>query len=196
MASKKKNIISEVTTYLQNTTSHRNKKITNAFQDNQCLYCAVYVTVANRKTPSWKENTRIHSNNVTPTLTQSLKNEETSSLYAEKLFKLYDGVETFVMFIGYPRSRHSLVAAILDAHPEIIITDQYDVITHLKKYQSSTHKNLQKYRLFFGIHQLSREEAMFGNHASPGHQLENKQGYYYNVPGSWQGGYEEKIKAS
>ncbi|XP_078375795.1 uncharacterized protein LOC144659237 [Oculina patagonica] len=184
-------------------------KITNAFTvlfTSLLLIAVVVLYIISSKTenkafkitetPSWKENTRIHSNNVTPTLTQSLKNEETSSLYAEKLFKLYDGVETFVMFIGYPRSRHSLVAAILDAHPEIIITDQYDVITHLKKYQSSTHKNLQKYRLFFGIHQLSREEAMFGNHASPGHQLENKQGYYYNVPGSWQGGYEEKIKAS
>ena len=48
--------------------------------------------------------------------------EEAPSLsYAEKLFKAYDEVETFVMFIGYPRSSHSLVGAILDAHPEIII---------------------------------------------------------------------------
>ncbi|KAL9986834.1 hypothetical protein ACROYT_G001040 [Oculina patagonica] len=146
------------------------------------------------ETPAWKGNDRIHSNNFTSTSRQKLENEETSSVFAEKLFKLYDGVETFVMFIGYPRSRHSLVAAILDAHPEIIITDQYDVITHLRKYQSRTQKNMRKYRLFFGIHQLAREEAMFGNHASPGHQLENKHGYYYNVPGSWQGGYKERIK--
>ncbi|XP_078343090.1 uncharacterized protein LOC144628860 [Oculina patagonica] len=115
---------------------------------------------------------------------------------AAKLVKLYDGVETFVMFIGYPRSRHSLVAAILDAHPEIIMTQQYDVITHLREYlsNSSTQKNLLKYRLFFDIHQLAREQAMFFGHASPSYKLRNKQGYNYNVPEAWQGGYQERIK--
>ena len=120
--------------------------------------------------------------------------EETTFLSpAEELFKLYDGVETFVMFIGYPRSRHSLVAAILDAHPHIIVTQSYDVIKHCKEYRSSPQK---KYQLFFGIHQQSREIAMFKAHASRIHQLRNDQGYYYNVPGSWQGGYQERIKAS
>ena len=110
---------------------------------------------------------------------------------AEELLKLYDGVETFVLFIGYPRSRHSLVAALLDAHPEIIMTQHYDVIQHCREYQSSPQK---KYQLFFGIHQESREQAMFGGHAGPSRQVNNKQGYYYNVPGSWQGGYQERIK--
>ena len=120
--------------------------------------------------------------------------EETPFLSpAEELFKLYDGVETFVLFIGYPRSRHSLVAAILDAHPEIVLTQNFDVINNFKKYRSSAEK---KYQLFFDIHQRSRYAAMFGGHASPNHQLKNKQGYHYNVPGSWQGGYQERIKVS
>ena len=100
------------------------------------------------------------------------------------------------MFIGYPRSRHSLVAAILDAHPEIIMTQMYNVISHVRDFSSSPQKNLQKYRLFFDIHQRSRYSAMFGCHAVPSNQLQNKQGYYYNVPGAWQGGYQERIKVS
>ncbi|KAL9959645.1 hypothetical protein ACROYT_G032985 [Oculina patagonica] len=121
--------------------------------------------------------------------------EDTPSLsYAEKLFKLYDGVETFVGFIGYPRSCHSVVAAILDAHPEIIIAQYYDVMNTCRKYRSAKQKNMQKYQLYFGIHQQSREQAMFGNQASPSHQLKNNQGYSYNVPGAWQGGYKERIK--
>ena len=120
--------------------------------------------------------------------------EETPFLSpAEQLFKLYDGVETFVLFIGYPRSRHSLVAALMDAHPEIIMTQHYDVIQHCRAYRSSPQK---KYQLFFEIHQDSRRQAMFGGHASPNHQLRNKQGYHYNVPASWQGGYQERIKVS
>ena len=59
--------------------------------------------------------------------------EETPFLTpAEKLFKLYDGVETFVLFIGYPRSRSSLVSAILDAHPEIVMSHECSVLENWK----------------------------------------------------------------
>ncbi|KAL9959643.1 hypothetical protein ACROYT_G032983 [Oculina patagonica] len=146
---------------------------------------------------SRKENGRIHSNEFTPTSRlKKRKNEVNPSLsYDEKLFKLYDGVETFVMFIGYPRSGHSLVAAILDAHPEIIISHQYNVLKNWRVSISTAQKNLQKYQLFFGIHKLSRDQASFGNRASPINQTKYKT-YNYNVPGSWQGKYQEKIKVS
>ncbi len=101
------------------------------------------------------------------------------------------------MFIGYPRSRHSIVASMLDAHPEIIIPHMYNVLTNFRKlfYQSSTlEKNLVKYQLFLAIHQQSTLEAMFSTNANPSYQLRNKQGYCYHVPGSWQGGYQERIK--
>ncbi|KAJ7382040.1 hypothetical protein OS493_037528 [Desmophyllum pertusum] len=112
----------------------------------------------------------------------------------ETLFKLYDGVETFVMFIGYPRSSHSLLAAILDAHPEIIIPNEYDVIEHWEKYRSSrlTEKNMQKYVLFDDLHQHSMKQAMFGIRA--GNNTSLTTGYHYNIPGLWQGGYQRRIK--
>ncbi|KAL9969777.1 hypothetical protein ACROYT_G022034 [Oculina patagonica] len=134
----------------------------------------------------------------TQTTTSGLKTEETPFLSsAEKLFKLYDGVETFVMFIGYPRSSHSLVAAILDAHPEIIISHEYNVLKRWTKYQSPVlkQKTLQKYVLFYDLHQLSMEQAMFLNRAKNSlldHDFKVK--YTYNVPGLWQGGYQKRIK--
>ena len=98
------------------------------------------------------------------------------------------------MFIGYPRSSHSLVGAILDAHPEIIIPHEYDVILNWEKYWSSTGKNkkLSKYHLFYDLHQLSREQAMFGIRSN--YPNAEWGGYNYNVPGLWQGGYQTRLK--
>ena len=98
------------------------------------------------------------------------------------------------MFIGYPRSSHSLVGAILDAHPEIIIPHQYGVIKHWEMYSLSTHRNkkLSKYHFFYDLHQLSKEQAMFGIRSKyPNGKME---GYSYHVPGLWQGGYRTKLK--
>ena len=100
------------------------------------------------------------------------------------------------MFIGYPRSSHSLVGAMLDAHPEIIIPHEYDVIQNWGKYnQSSTvsKKNLAKYKLFFDLHHLSTKQAMFlsrSNDSASGNK------YNYHVPGLWQGGYQTRIKVN
>jgi len=107
---------------------------------------------------------------------------------------LYDGVETFVLFIGYPRSRHSLVAAILDAHPEIIIPHGYNVLGEWDRFRSEGEKlnNMGKYLLFYELQELSLRQARFGLRA------ENPvfmRGYYnYNIPGLWQGRYRSKIK--
>lgn len=108
-------------------------------------------------------------------------------------------METFVLFIGYQRSGHSLVGAILDAHPEIIITSEFDLLTKWKKYQAPdlTQSNLQKYALFYDLHRLSMKQAMFGiranfNTTKPPGELFTK--YTYHVPGLWQGGYQNKIK--
>ena len=98
------------------------------------------------------------------------------------------------MFIGYPRSSHSLVGAILDAHPEIIIPHQYDALRYWIKYRPSTagKTKISKYHLFFDLHQLSREQAMFGIRST--YNEGKMEGYSYNVPGLWQGGYQTRIK--
>ena len=103
------------------------------------------------------------------------------------------------MFIGYPRSSHSLIGAILDAHPEIIIPHEYNVLKRWKKYESPIlkSKNLQKHVLFYDLHQLSMKQAMFGIRANNSLLTsESKVVYTYNAPGLWQGGYQNRIKVS
>lgn len=115
---------------------------------------------------------------------------------AEKLFKLYDGVQAFVMFIGYKRSCHSLVAALLDAHPEIVISPGYQVIEKWEQYQSPElkEKRMQKYRLFYDLHQYSLEHAMFLKRASSERCLMEEFKYNYHIPSLWQGGFQHRIK--
>ena len=99
------------------------------------------------------------------------------------------------MFIGYPRSSHSLVGSILDAHPEIIIPHQYDVLKYWNKYRSSTarKRKISKYHLFYDLHQQSSEQAIFGIRSTFA-RAGSMGGYNYNVPGLWQGGYQTRIR--
>lgn len=125
--------------------------------------------------------------------------EERDSLStAEKMFRLYDEVETFVLFIGYPRSQHSLIGAILDAHPEIVIPHEYDLLTNLNRFESQRagNKNSQKYMLFNELRQTSERQALFGIRANRNNTLLGLSEYTYNVPGQWQGGFDKKIKVN
>ena len=101
------------------------------------------------------------------------------------------------MFIGYPRSSHSLVGAMLDAHPEIIIPHEHNVMLRWGKYQSAELKqqNMQKYQLFYDLHQRSKKQAEVGIRASPKRtRLKGEFTYTYHVPGLWQGKYLNRIK--
>ena len=114
-----------------------------------------------------------------------------------KLYELYDAVETFVMFIGYPRSSHSLVGSILDAHPEIIIPHEYHIVRQWNIYRDDALRNsgMQKYLLFYNLHSLSTWQASFGNRARKPVFLDDGI-YSYNVPGAWQGSFNRKLKVS
>ena len=124
-----------------------------------------------------------------------LSGEARSLSHADKMFRLYDGVETFVLFIGYPRSSHSLVGAILDAHPEIIIPHEYHLLAKWQHFEllKARGKNFQKYLLFYELQQLSMKQALFGIRANNS-LLRGEFTYTYNVPGLWQGGYDKRIK--
>ncbi|PSO51862.1 MAG: hypothetical protein BRC34_14235, partial [Cyanobacteria bacterium QH_1_48_107] len=42
--------------------------------------------------------------------------------------KNFQNVDKYCMFIGYPRSGHSLVGSLLDAHPNIIIAHELNAL--------------------------------------------------------------------
>ncbi|XP_020620242.1 uncharacterized protein LOC110057984 [Orbicella faveolata] len=175
-----------------------------------CFGIAILVVIARRNilwknSPSTKEwstfyqeialqltHSQIHTSSCNPErVPESLK----------RLYRMYDDVKTFVMFIGYPHTIESLTGAILDAHPEILIPQEYDVIGNWKMFQ---HKSLQdsgqqKHMLFFDMHYLSTFQAVFRNKANKPSQFwlwtSKGNGIHYNfVPDAWQGTISGKLK--
>jgi len=89
----------------------------------------------------------------------------------------FQDVNTFLMFLGHPRSGHSIIAACMDAHPNIVLSEDMDVL----KYIRAGFDRDQIFRLI-----LKRSQALKGR------QKEGRRGstYSYMVPGQWQGKYE------
>ena len=97
-----------------------------------------------------------------------------STLLGNLCSRRYDGIESFVLFVGYPRSGHTLVAALLDAHPEIVMSIEWGVLPHLR----------MKYRRNQIFYSIERYSKLFTR------RLKNMwTGYSYKVEGMWQGDY-------
>lgn len=81
---------------------------------------------------------------------------------------MYNDVKTFVIFLGYSTPMESLTSAMLNAHPEILIPQQYDIIGNWKMFRDNNLQDLgqQKYLLFFHLHYLSRYQSLFRNKAN------------------------------
>lgn len=83
----------------------------------------------------------------------------------------YKNVKSYCFFIGYPRSGHTLYGALLDAHPNCIISHELNVLNLIKNKNS-------KNQIFNKI--VSNSKL----HASEGRKNE---GYKYEVKNQWQG---------
>jgi hypothetical protein len=89
---------------------------------------------------------------------------------------LFDGVHCFCLFIGYPRSGHSLVGSIIDAHPNAVIAHELDALRYV---QTGIVGRDLLYRM---ILLRDREFTSAGRIWT---------GYEYTVPGQAQGRFDE-----
>jgi len=89
----------------------------------------------------------------------------------------FDGVHTYVMFIGIGRSGTTLIGSLLDAHPRMIIANQE---TALKYMHPLFFSRCQVYRLL-----LRNSREMAANSRIGGG------GYSYAVEGQWQGRFQQ-----
>ncbi len=87
----------------------------------------------------------------------------------------FEELETFVIFLGYPRSGHSLVGSVLDAHPEAVIAHEQDLLRYLKY-------GFDRERLLALLMRNSMRFMEEGRHWS---------GYSYELPGQQQGSYRK-----
>ncbi|MEA5619324.1 hypothetical protein VB711_15960 [Cronbergia sp. UHCC 0137] len=84
---------------------------------------------------------------------------------------LWKDIKTYCLFIGYPRSGHSLIGALLNAHPNMIIAHELGDL----KYAYLGFRRWQLYYLLMKKAQwASKKDITLG-------------GYNYYVPSQWQG---------
>jgi hypothetical protein len=90
-----------------------------------------------------------------------------------------DRVRTYCLFIGHARSGHSIVGALLDAHPEMLISDELDALEYLAA--GFSRRQLLYLSLAVSRHQAQRQRRKTGRGGAV---------YSYFVPGQWQGRYQ------
>ena len=88
-----------------------------------------------------------------------------------------EGVETFIFFVGWPRSCHSIVGTMLDAHPNVIIAHEYFI------FSQNNIMELNRSRLYNELYRNSYMNARSGWRASN----HTQKGYTLNMYSSWQG---------
>ena len=94
-----------------------------------------------------------------------------SSIEGRRNMGHFESVETYCMFVGYPKSGHSLFGSLLDAHPEAIIAHEQDALRYLRA-------GFGRPQLLHLLLENSRRYAEAGRDWNV---------YSYTVPGQWQG---------
>jgi hypothetical protein len=96
----------------------------------------------------------------------------TAGIDGFRLRTQFDTVRTFLLFVGQPRTGHSLVGALLDAHPNALVAHELDAL----KYVAAGYDR----RRIFAL--LVRQEH---KRVAAGHVSSSE--YTYGIPGQWQG---------
>ena len=112
-------------------------------------------------------------------------------------YKAYGHVKTILFFIGYPRSRHSLLGSLLDAHPHMVIADETNAFG---KWRSNPDKwmNDSIYAYFDVIFNASQRAVRRGRRSEVSKEsvanVSSK--YRYYVPNQWQSTFDQYIEVS
>ena len=99
-----------------------------------------------------------------------------------------NNVKKFILFVGYPRSGHSIVGSLLDAHPNMVVSNSYAVFKQMLR-DPNSHQS--RAYLFNGIYRNSFCNFYFGLRTANA----SVKGYSLRVENSWQANYNETIYA-
>jgi hypothetical protein len=89
-----------------------------------------------------------------------------------------DGVRCYCMFIGYPRSGHSLIGSIVGAHPNAVVAHELDALRYVQS-------RFARRDLLYSM--ILRRDREFGESGR------TWTGYDYSVPDQAQGRFEELL---
>ena len=99
-----------------------------------------------------------------------------------------EDVQAFVFFVGYPRSGHSIIASLIDAHPNAILAHEFNLFAKLAVQLSVQQEFLlNRSNLFNALYRDSYVEATSGWRS--GNSSYDKKGYTLKLDASlsWQG---------
>lgn len=88
----------------------------------------------------------------------------------------FDAVPVFCLFMGYPRSGHTLIGSLLNAHPQMLIAHEMHILQFIK--------NGMKNRNLLFAHLVAQAKWFSA-------RGEKWTGYSYKVPNKWQGKFKE-----
>jgi hypothetical protein len=80
-------------------------------------------------------------------------------------------LQAYTMFLGYPRSGHTLIGSLLNAHPEVVVAHELNALRYVQR-------GFTREQLFALLVRRDREFGSLGRRWS---------GYDYAVDGGWQG---------
>ncbi|MBD3397820.1 sulfotransferase [Candidatus Micrarchaeota archaeon] len=104
-----------------------------------------------------------------------LRDYPLSYIYAAKNKGAFDNVKRYCTFIGYPRSGHTLVGSLVDAHPNAIVAHELDALDYVNR-------GFSKERIFSLLLEKSRRFAKRGREWT---------GYRFEVPDQWHGKFKK-----
>jgi Sulfotransferase family len=85
-------------------------------------------------------------------------------------------VKTYCMFIGHARSGGSIIGALLDAHPNVVLADEVDALQYVTA-------GLSREQIYYIVLAKSQRQARAGRRKAG----RDGKVYSYWVPGQWQG---------
>lgn len=109
----------------------------------------------------------------------------------EKDKEEYRSVDTLLLFVGYSRSRHTLLASLLDGHPHMVVANENNLFTRL------THgAEFNRNEMFDMLMKDSKSFLKGGKGMMMNGTLENTTHFGFWMEGYWQGAYDKYIKVS
>jgi hypothetical protein len=127
---------------------------------------------------------------------QSKKQVYYNPLNSQKYFKpnvqhslspiVISKIKQFVFFVGYARSGHSIIGTLLDAHPHIIISNEFNLFDQFSVLDEAP-LSTWKENLFNLIYRRSRKDLKWS-------RSEQRKGYDLKVDGLWQGKFNHYIE--
>ena len=99
-----------------------------------------------------------------------------------------DHVTVLILFIGYPRSGHTLISSLLDAHTHVAIANEYKLF---QRWSNFTAEQKTRSYVFGELFKNSVMESKVGYRSATVQRTFN-----YSVPNQWNGRFDKYLQVS